>query len=513
MNSSRIVFLALFGILMLGLSIWLGQGIATDQMQTLLIMGGVVGFLICALTGQKIWLVFIFLLSMNIPLIRGFGTQELGQFLFVGFSVVLFLMRKLKLNMQLSELEFWRFAIVAVILQVYLRNPVGLNMFGASQVGGKPYLLAALAFGAGFILSKYRVNPGEIKWTMKLHILGSLLAFPVNTWRYGLGGGPRLETVQVVGEGLEGPRATRQGSLVSLSNLLAQILASRISPLRACFHPLWAIVLLITLAAAAGSGYRNTIANVGLIFLAAIAYRGGLASTMISMVMGAMGIVSLALVNLAYPLPLNVQRALTPFPGAWDERVVRDAEGSTEWRTEMWREALFTDRWIENKVFGDGLGFSRADLEKMESLGGQAGYGAISGLSIHQESVMLNGDFHSGPVQTIRTVGYFGLLVMLIAMTRMSILTHREILRCRGTEWFPILLFFGIPIVIYPLFFTFVIGDFGQAVVFIFIQSGFLDLLRNNLPLPPYQPKVKTIARPMGWQGAPTTDTAKIATR
>jgi hypothetical protein len=498
--NSRLLLFGLFGLFIILISIWIGQGIATDQMQTLLIFGGVAGFLVCLLAGQRIWLVFILLFSMNVPIIRGFGTAELGQFILVGFSAVLFLMRKLRIRTQLSELDFWRFAIVAVILQVYMRNPVGIDMFGASQVGGRAYFLAALAFGAGFVLSKYQVNPGEIKWTLKLHILGSLFALPLNTWRYGLAGGSEIATVEVVGEGLEGPSATREGSLMKVAKLLAQVIASRISPLRACFHPFWAIVLLITVAAAAGSGFRNTVAFVGLVFLAAIAYRGGLPSMIISFLLGALGLASLALINLAYPLPVNIQRALSPFPGSWNEQVTLDAQRSTKWRTEMWEEALFTDRWIENKIFGDGLGLSKADLEKMQTLKEGGGGGSLTGLSVQQESVMITGNYHSGPVQSIRTVGYFGLLVILVAMIRMAILTHREILRCRDTEWFPILMFFGIPILIYPIFFTFIFGTFQDATIFIFIQSGFLDLLRNNLPLPPYQPKTKTIPRPIGWR-------------
>jgi hypothetical protein len=199
-----------------------------------------------------------------------------------------------------------------------------------------------------------------------------------------------------------------------------------------------------------------------------------------------MALAVLAIVNVTAPLPPNVQRALSPFPGTWEERYVDDASNSSEWRYEMWREALFTDKWIENKIIGDGLGFSRLQLEQMQSMEGIGAHKAVSGLNQQQESMMIQGSYHSGPVQTIRTVGYLGLLVMLMAMTRIAIHAHQQIMRCRNTEWFPMMLFFGVPMITYPIFFTFVFGTFDEGVAHIFIQSGLLDLIRKNLPIPGY---------------------------
>lgn len=489
MNVSRAIFTAFVIFVVIVGSIWLGMGVATDQMETLLKVGGAALLLTCILLGQRIWLLYIFFAAMHIPLMRGFSTVELGQALLVGFSVLMFMMRRLKMHIVFGELDFWRLLSALVVFQVYIRNPVGLNVFGAGSVGGKPYVLAALALLAGFILSKYRVPERELRWTMPLTIVGTLLAFPLNRFRYGMGRGPALETVQVVGEGLEGEGAGRVGSYEVLSELFNRILISRISPLRACFSVRWAPVILIVLGLAAASGYRNAVANAGLLLLAGIAYRGGRISVIISVLLGIAALGVLALVNVASPLPPRVQRALSPFPGTWEERYTESAAASTEWRVEMWKAALLTDNYINNKVLGDGLGFTKEELTKMEELmeGGRGrGAQSIGGLSSQQESMMISGNYHSGPVQTIRTVGYIGLLVMMLAMYRMAVHMHRQILRCRGTEWYPLMLFFGVPIIIYPIFFFFVFGTFQVAIIFIFLQSGFIDLIRNNLTLPPY---------------------------
>ena len=120
-----------------------------------------------------------------------------------------------------------------------------------------------------------------------------------------------------------------------------------------------------------------------------------------------------------------------------------------------------TDRWIQNKWIGDGLGFSARELaaESTDRKGARAG---ISGFDAHRESVLASGDYHSGPVSCIRVFGYLGLIVFVLAQIRLAVHAHRQIVRCRDTEWLPLALFTGIPLVYGPVFFVFVFGDFKQ---------------------------------------------------
>ena len=144
-----------------------------------------------------------------------------------------------------------------------------------------------------------------------------------------------------------------------------------------------------------------------------------------------------------------------------------------------------TDRWIANKWLGDGLGFSAAELAGQVNFrkGSRAG---ISGFDSHREAILASGDYHSGPVQTIRTIGYFGLMVLLLAQIRLAVHAHQQIQRCRNTEWFPLALLIGIPLVWSPIFFVFVFGTFKDASATLFIGYGMIRLLENNLPLPAY---------------------------
>jgi hypothetical protein len=279
--------------------------------------------------------------------------------------------------------------------------------------------------------------------------------------------------------------STRVGSLLGIGNNLSLWISCYISPLRACVRPLWALLVLATIVAATMSGFRNGIITVGLTFLIGIAYRSGFSGVAISFFGLIGGVALLAVVNTMHPLPPNIQRSLTFLPGTWEKRYKLDAAGSSEWRFEIWREVLLTDRWIQNKWLGDGLGFSAAELagQLNQREGARAG---VSGFDAHREGILASGDYHSGPVSTIRVIGYLGLLVFLSAQIRLAVHAHRQINRCRGTEWYPLALLIGIPLIMAPIIYVFIFGDFKSNTATFLMSLGMIRLLENNLPLPAY---------------------------
>ncbi len=472
------------GILILGfgliIAVWLGLSIVTNQTETLIKLAGAAVLITAIFLGRRVWLLFIFFSAINVVLIRGIGTTDIGQLIFLVFSLILFLMRKLKMRLKFGEMEFWALLVIASIVQAYMRNPVGLNVFGGGSVGGRPYIVMVLSISTAAVLSILLVEAKELKWAMYLTLLGATLGIPGTMLRFG--------SATASEEGFE-----RIPGLGVLSLLLARWLTSWISPLRACLHPLWGLVLLVSIAAAAGSGYRNSVAAVGFVYMLGIAYRGGVAASLGSVVGGSVALLVLALVNLNFPLPGNIQRALSPLPGTWEERYRKGADDSTEWRVEMWKEALLSDRWIHDKVWGDGIGMTMEQYEGNNLADSRSGGKAASGLLVQQESMLINGSYHSGPVHSIRAVGYVGLVILLLAMIRVAVHAHRQIIRCRGTEWYGVALFFCIPIITQPFFFTLIFGEFQTGVAGVMMGIAMIRLLENNLPLPAW---TKTVYQP-----------------
>ncbi|MDP3851662.1 MAG: hypothetical protein Q8Q59_14240 [Luteolibacter sp.] len=452
--------------------------------------------------GRRVWLLIPFMAALGLSLqIPGQPSSLLlAQALVLAFCALLFLMRRLPYRLAWTELELWIVILTLCVAQVYLRNPVNVSLFGGDTVGGKGYILYAIALASALLFCSLRVPANELKWVIPLSIFGALgnaavsiigNFVPIIGLYTGTGGYSQSNEAGYDAQVVDSEAATRIGFLGAFGKNLSLWISSYISPLKACFRPLWLILILVVVVAAGLSGFRNVIALVGVTLLLGIAYRSGFGGVALSIFGGIGGLVLLALLNTIHPLPPNIQRSLTFLPGTWEERYKRDAEGSSEWRFEIWREVLLTDRWIQNKWLGDGLGFTAAELtaQMNQREGSRAG---LSGFDIHRENILSNGDYHSGPVSTVRIIGYLGLIIFLLAQIRLAVHAHRQILRCRGTEWFPLALFTGIPLIYGPLFFVFIFGDFRSNSVAFLLAVGMIRLLENNLPLPAYVVKRRT---------------------
>ncbi|MEO5713807.1 MAG: hypothetical protein ABIT37_10005 [Luteolibacter sp.] len=493
-NSITKIIILVVGLV---LAVVLGSMLVTDQADALLWVAGASVLTVCISLGRRIWLLIPFMAALSIQLrLPGQpSTLLLAQILALSFCTLLFLMRKLPFRLAFTELEFWAFVLTAFVVQVYIRNPVGVNIFGGDSVGGKPYAIYGITLATGLLLSGLRVPAGELKWYLRLSILGSLLNLFISvagtlvpSIAYFTGAGfedNRNGGDADMGKVVDSGAATRVGFLTEYGGNAALWISSFISPVKALVRPLWLLLVLSAVVAAMLGGFRNGVIGVGVTFLLGIAYRSGFPALMMSIIGATGGLALLAVVNVIHPLPPNIQRSLTFLPGTWEERYKVDADGSTEWRIEIWKEALLTERWIKNKWIGDGLGFSAAELAAQlnDRKGARAG---ISGFEGHRESVLANGDYHSGPVSTIRVIGYVGLFFFLLAQIRMGVHAHRQIIRCRGTEWYPLALFIGIPLISGPLFFVFVFGDFKSNAAAFLLSAGICRLLQNNLPLPAY---------------------------
>ena len=492
-NKIKAILVAIFAIF---IALYLGISAATAQMETIAWVLGGGTLVVCLFLGRRIWLLIPFLgsieLSLRLP--GAPSTLLIAQLLVLGFSVLLMMMRKLPFRLHLTELEWWLVILTLMILQAYLRNPVGLNILGGGSVGGRPYAIFAVSILVALLLAGIRVPLTDVKLILKLSILGGLVNagiavvahfFPlVGYWTGGTYLNEGEANYEDVGVAVDTGAANRIGSLTTITRNVAMWVASFVSPLKACFQPLWAPLVIFTVVGAAYSGFRSTVITVGVIYLIGIAYRGGITSLLIAGLGGMAGVVLLAVVNLIHPLPPNVQRGLSFIPGSWDDRYVRDATGSTDWRVEIWQEALLSDRWIKNKWLGDGLGFSAQELAYQMNIskGNQTG---ISGLDNHRETIMANGDYHSTIVSGIRTAGT---LILLLATIRLAIHAHRLIRRHRRDEFYPVCLFLGIPLVAAPFHFMIGASNFAGVASSFILGIAMIRLLENNLPVPELMP-------------------------
>lgn len=486
MSSVKIVFL--FILVLLG-AVYIGIGAASDQLQTLAILAGAVTVGVCLIMGRNIWMLIPLMtyIQLTLYLPGRPSTLLVAQLLVTLFGILMIMSGKLRAKFKMTSLEWWMVIFFLSVAQVYARNPVGINLLGAGNVGGKPYLMFCVGLVAAVILASIKVPYKDLVKIFKLTVIGSIINFVLGAIGYYIPtigqyiGAARVESEYSM-VAVDSGRAGRVPFVIRLGPNIALIVSSMINPLRAAFKVLWLPLILIAFASAGISGYRNVIVSTGLTFIVGIIYQDGIRSLIISVVILVLALGAVSVINIAHPLPPNVQRAMSFLPGTWEEEYIDDANSSSDWRFEMWEEALFSENWIKNKIMGDGLGFTSEELAYQEELrlhGSAVGGG---GFDSHRETALVNGDYHSGPVSAIRTIGYVGLIVMLLCMLVLAFHAHRLIKRSKNMPWRPVVMIVCIPLMWYPLFFLFVFGSFAKDAVIILMGYGMIRLLENNLP-------------------------------
>src|SRR5262249_19203035 len=120
-------------------------------------------------------------------------------------------------------------------------------------------------------------------------------------------------------------------------------------------------------------------------------------------------------------MPLMVQRALSFLPAVRMDPVAREgAQGSTEWRVEMWKEAL--PQVPKYFIKGKGYVIDPSDLFMAEVAAFHGGFG------IQAAGALVAGDYHNGPLSLLIPFGIFGLvgfMWLIVASLRLLYFHYR----------------------------------------------------------------------------------------
>lgn len=393
-----------------------------------------------------------------------------------------------------ESIDLWVWINLLYIATTFFRNPVGVAAIGGgARVGGKPYVDVIIGLMAYLMLSRFRISPKFASALPLYMVLASAftafvggIAMLVPSVGIVLGkfySGFLSSDYLVSGRSVEAVAGeTRLGFLTGFGSSLILFCISSANPLqflrihnlRLLFFYCSGFVMILF------SGFRNGIIA-GFLQTAVAAF---IRDRFVGVVKFLCLIISIALggILLSYSsvnLPFTFQRALCFLPGNWDETAKSDARTTSEWRIEMWKIALTSDKYIKSKFLGDGFGYLRVDFEK--GLDIMFGWAKLGANEVEQEQFLLNGDFHSGPVSSIRFVGYVGLALFLILLVKSVFCAVSLIRKTMGTPFEKISLFIGIPIIIFPIIFVFVFGDYRTAIVDITYSVGMMKLIFFSL--------------------------------
>jgi hypothetical protein len=493
MNKNKIFLGVVMGAALL-FAIVVGQNVAENNFSRLGMYVGVAVLAVGALgLKQNAWLL--------IPICSGFSGSFGGGRLpasiaemSVAFCFGLFVLFKaLKVIPKFPRLNWCDKLLICNLLYlatVFARNPVGVDFMRSNLIGGKPYFAILLACCGFWVLQHVTIKPKLANLLPALMCLGSVVnalsglvgyfapsvGYRLSTLYSGFVPGGEANPMEPVDTG----RVERQGYLagfgvevgraaVSYANIFKLIFFQNII-LSACFY--------ISLVAILLSGFRSNL--VGWMFAAALAsyIRGGVRQVFPLFAAAVAGIVMIVVVQTAgLQVPLAAQRALSFIPISWDSRASVDAKGSVDWRVDMWRLALTTDRYIKNKVLGDGFGFDPSELRAQATLTSFR-MDTSAGL---QDYYMITGDYHSGPVSAVRFVGYIGLALFTALLIANAKYAWKIINSSKKTVFFPLALFSGVVAIYHPICFWLIFGGYGGDFVQAIFTLGMLNLIDRSI--------------------------------
>jgi len=393
-------------------------------------------------------------------------------------------------NFRTVDLLLW--LNIAYLISVYIRQPVGTLAFQSELVGGRPYFTLLLIVCGYVVLSKVSVTERMAK-TMPV-LLAAAMIIPASLFVitefvpatvkviYPFYTGVNIEDFRM-GEVPGGnPDETRITSLAGLGRPIMLALCAYYPPIT-LISPLYFgrfSITLVGLALSALSGFRNVIAAIGAYMVIGSAVRRRFADIGILALVGMAGVILLLGVHIAgLHVPFAVQRALSFIPIGWDENAVLSGNETADWRFEMWEDAWTRPGIMRSKAFGDGFGYTMKEMMIIsDSLLGIGGFMGAPGY----EAFLVKGAYHSGPLSTIKRVGFVGGAFFMTFMMCVFFYSLRITRRSTGTPFFCWSLFITLPVLYLPFEYIFIFGDYTDTMKVLMFSTAMLKMIENSLP-------------------------------
>ena len=489
MDSSKLKLILVLVFAMF-FAVYLGVAAATAQFEALAWVAGVAGVIFLLALGKNVWVL------IPISLALGGGVNLLPGsprvvWVAMACTAAMFLLRfALRRH---GEFTFrWNWLDFAILLQVfavgqaYLRNPSGIALLGGDSVGGKAYFVYAFAIIAYFLLAIVPTNLRMLRLMVILMVvigvLDSMLGL-ASEFLPGLAalvipfysGVSFITARSDVGADAETDRVTAGKSVGEGLGRAAFTLfppASTLNPI----HLLRFLMMVAAVGTTVISGFRSSMGLLLAYFVVGSLVRGRVLDLVAAGCIGFLGLAGIMVVGVD-KLPFGAQRILSVLPVGVDERIKASAEDSSQWRFDMWKLALTTDRYIQNKLLGDGFSF-RADELAAAQDATEGDRRRSSGMKV--EDIMLaRGSYHGFHVEAIRMTGVLGLVCALVALGIFFRSAWQHIRYFKGRPEWGYVLFICVPFLIHPFYLMLVFGDYRFGFPDIMIMAGVLKILDN----------------------------------
>ncbi len=492
MDSSKIKTITIIAVASF-LALYLGVAAATAQTAAIAWVVCALGIVFVLSLGKHVWILIPIMLPM-VGMINAIPGAPSPWWAAMAIVFTIYMMRFL---MRRTEFMVWRFTWLdfAILLQViavaqaYVRNPTGILLMGGEMAGGKPYFIFGFAFMAYALLSVTKTDLRMIRWAMILAIfvsvldssllvlsqivpiIGAIILPLYSNVVFGTSTGNQLAFEAEVGR-LDGGKEVGQNMGLALFSIF---------PPLSCINPLHLFRFIMTMVAVSAillSGFRSAVGLLMIYFVVGCLIRRQFNELVVAAAAAIVAMILLVGSGLTTKLPYGAQRVLSPLPFVQvDNKIRMDAEGSTDFRVEMWVLALTTDRYIKNKFLGDGFGLSAVEQRSMLEavMGDKRAQTQGGGI----DDFMARGSYHGFHVETIRFTGYFGLALALITLgiffkQAMMLIRHFKYHK----EW-GYIIYICMPYLIYPFYYMLVFGSYRTAFPLVLATAGMMKILDN----------------------------------
>lgn len=298
------------------------------------------------------------------------------------------------------------FLAVVALVTAQLRGGFGFRFMGGEAAGSRRYVELVVGILGFFALSALHISPEQRRRYLGLFYLG------------GLGGAIAVlfghlpdfmnfiflfippQTVAPEGGGVFiAFRPLTWPAIAVMSYVLARHgLRGVIAPLNGRRFLVVVASILVVIFSGSRLGFVVVVMILSLLYW----FEGLVRSRLTPFVLLACILAAALIAPFAHRLPLSMQRTLAILPIEVDPMARATAEGSSEWRREIWRVTI--PEIPKYLLLGKGYAISREDLSYMMD----ASFG--EGRRVEDRSATIAGDFHNGPLSVIIPFGIWGVL-------------------------------------------------------------------------------------------------------
>jgi len=304
--------------------------------------------------------------------------------------------------------------VAVVLVTAELRGGIGIRALGGGAYGGKKYAVVLMAVAGYFALTSERISIDKgrkmVGWFFASGISHALInvAFmlgPLFYFVYFLV--PSGEAASQARAEYSGDQLIRISSLAPASVSACTWLLSQygIRGLLDSSKPWRFILFAVAMALGFLAGFRGMLLLLAIVCAIQFYLEGLIQTKYLPILAGLAMFCFIPMVLFAKHMPGSVQRVISFLPVNVNSEILQDAENSTEWRLDMWKDAgRDVPKYL---VLGKGYALDPALLAYVTLAN-------INGVTVDSyEGSLVASDFHNGLLSILIPFGLPGLFVFL----------------------------------------------------------------------------------------------------